>query len=103
MFFGATLSAAALTAGLDFATGDAIITKEADLVMGKRLKPEVCIEIKLSTSPQISRSFATAISDLNTLRNYIVIPAGSTFRLREDVTVINIRDFIDLLTTVQSF
>lgn len=76
---------------------------EADLVMGKGLKPEMCIEIKLSTSPQISRSFATAISDLNTLRNYIVIPAGSTFRLREDVTVINIRDYIDLLTTVQSF
>lgn len=70
---------------------------EADLVMGKGLSPEMSIEIKLSSSPQLSRSFLTAIRDLNTTRNYIVIPAGNTYRIREDITVCNVRDFLALL------
>jgi len=70
---------------------------EADLVIGRGLRPEICIEIKLSSSPHMSHSFITAIRDLQTTRNYIVIPSGSRFRLREDITVINIGDFLDLL------
>lgn len=69
---------------------------EADLILGKGLKPEICIEIKRTSSPSLSRSFTTAIKDLQTSTNYIVIPSGSRFRLREDITVCNVSDFLDL-------
>ncbi len=36
--------------------------------------PEICIEIKLSSAPHITKSFTNAIDDLKTSQNYIVIP-----------------------------
>lgn len=69
---------------------------ESDLVLAKGIKPEMCIEIKLTTAPQITRSFSEAIDDLKTQRNYIVIPYGDAFRLRKDITVINLKEFLEL-------
>jgi len=69
---------------------------ESDLVLGKGLKPEVCLEIKLSSAPNISRSFATAINDLQTPQNFIIIPSGKSYRLREDITVCNINEFPEI-------
>jgi predicted AAA+ superfamily ATPase len=69
---------------------------ETDLVLGKSLKPQTCIEIKLSSAPTLTRSFATAINDLQTTKNYIIIPGGKEYRLREDITVCNIYDFTEL-------
>jgi predicted AAA+ superfamily ATPase len=68
---------------------------EAGLVLGKGLKPETCIEIKLSSAPTLTRGFLTAINDLQTKSNYIIIPAGKKYRLREDITVCNINDFLE--------
>ena len=70
---------------------------EADLVLGKSLKPEICIEVKLSSAPTLTRSFLTAIDDLKTNNNFIVVPYGNKYRLREDITVCNISDFMDVL------
>lgn len=69
---------------------------EADLILGRGLKPEICIEVKLSSAPGITASFANAIADLNTTRNYIVIPSGESYRLREDITVCSLKDFLSL-------
>jgi uncharacterized protein len=70
---------------------------EADLVLGKGLKPEISLEIKLSSAPGLTHSFATAINDLQTLKNYIIIPNAKKYRIREDITVCNIKDFSELL------
>ncbi len=70
---------------------------EADLVLGKGLKPEICIEIKLSSAPGITRSFATAINDLQTSKNYIIIPDVKKYRLRKDITVCSINDFLEMI------
>jgi hypothetical protein len=70
---------------------------EADLVLGKSLKPEICIEVKLTSAPVLTKSFLTAISDLKTSENFIIIPYGTKYRLREDITVCNVYDFINLL------
>jgi len=70
---------------------------EADLVLGKGLKPEICIEIKLSSTPTVTHSFATAIDDLQTTKNYIIVPSGKKYRLREDITVCSINDFPELI------
>lgn len=70
---------------------------ETDLVLGKGTKPLVSIEIKLSSSPAMTRGFATAIADLGTLKNFIIIPEGEKFRVREDVTVYGLQQFISEL------
>lgn len=70
---------------------------EADLVLGTSLKPEICIEVKLTSSPVLTRSFLTAISDMKTPNNFIIVPYGKKYRLREDITVCTVNDFIDLL------
>jgi len=72
---------------------------EADLVMGRGLAPAMCVEIKLSSAPQLNRSFITAINDLKTSRNYIVIPEGNSYRLRDDVTVCSVSSFLGLLSS----
>jgi uncharacterized protein len=69
---------------------------EADLVLGKGLKAEICLEIKLSSSPSLTNSFATAINDLQTKKNFIVTPNTKKYRIREDITVCNINDFSEL-------
>lgn len=42
---------------------------EADLVLGSGINPEICIEIKLSSSPTVTRSFVIAIDNLKTRSN----------------------------------
>jgi len=70
---------------------------ESDLVLGSGIIPGICIEIKLSSAPTMTRSFATAINDLKTKENYIIIPFGETYRLREDVTVCSLLSFLKIL------
>lgn len=67
---------------------------EADLVIAKGMKPIACIEIKLSSAPQVSKGFYQTIEDLKTKRNYIVIPSGDSYSIAENITVINIEEFI---------
>jgi predicted AAA+ superfamily ATPase len=73
---------------------------EADLVLGKGLKAEICIEVKLSSAPKLSRSFVSVINDLKTTSNYIIIPDGEKYRLREDITVCSLKDFSELIQTL---
>lgn len=47
---------------------------EVDLVLTKSAKPLVCIEIKTTQSPSISRGLRESISDLKTEHNYILVP-----------------------------
>jgi hypothetical protein len=53
----------------------------------------------VSSAPQLNRSFITAINDLKTSRNYIVIPEGNSYRLRDDVTVCSVSSFLSLLSS----
>ena len=67
------------------------------MILGKGLKPEICIEIKLSSAPSLTRSFTTAIGDLQTKQNYIIIPEGTSYRIREDIKVCGIREFCEIM------
>ncbi|MFC1733069.1 ATP-binding protein [candidate division KSB1 bacterium] len=69
---------------------------EADLILGKGIKAEICIEIKLSSAPSLTHSFTTAIEDLKTMKNYIIIPEGKSYRIREDITVCDINEFCEI-------
>lgn len=74
---------------------------EADLVLGSGINPEICIEIKLSSSPTLTRSFVTAIDDLKTWSNYIIVPSGESFRIRKDIMVCSLAGFIKIIEEVE--
>lgn len=68
---------------------------EADLVLVKGMKPVACIEIKLSTAPQVSKGFYQSIADLNTRNNYIVIPSGDSYTTKEKTLICSLAEFVN--------
>jgi predicted AAA+ superfamily ATPase len=68
---------------------------EADVVLVKGIKPVACIEIKLSSSPQISKGFFQTIEDLKTTHNFIVIPSGESYKIKDVATVASISLFLN--------
>ena len=71
--------------------------QESDLVLCKGPVPEICVEIKLSSAPSLTKSFISSIAELGTKRNFIIIPYGNSYRLREDIFVCNLGDFAELI------
>jgi len=67
---------------------------EADIVLVKGNQPIACIEIKLSTSPQVSRGFYEVIKDLKTLQNFVIMPVGESFPINEHISCYNLTEFI---------
>ena len=67
---------------------------EADLVLAKGSTPVACIEVKLSTSPQVSKGFYQTIADLKTKRKYVVVPAGESYAVHEKTTVCSLKEFV---------
>lgn len=67
---------------------------EADLVLVKGLKPIACIEIKLSSAPQVSKGLIQSMSDLKTKRNYIIMPKGDSYTTKEGIIICNLSDYI---------
>ena len=68
---------------------------EADLILAKGIRPVACIEIKLTSAPQVSKGFLQSISDLKTKKNYIVIPKGDSYNTKEKVTICELTDFLN--------
>jgi uncharacterized protein len=67
---------------------------EADLVLVKGNKPIACIEIKLSSSPQIGKGFFQSITDLKTAKNYLIIPAGDSYLTKDKINICSLADFM---------
>ena len=69
---------------------------EADLVLVKGIKPVACIEIKLSTAPQVSKGFHQSIEDLKTKNNYVIMPSGDSYNTKEKITICSLLEFITI-------
>lgn len=68
---------------------------EMDLVIVKGVKPVACVEVKLTTAPSVSRGMTQSIMDLGCKNNYIITPGeAEQWKIREDITVYGLRDFI---------
>ncbi len=67
---------------------------EADLVLVSGSKPEVCIEIKYTSSPKPSKGFNIAIEDLKTNHNFIITPKSETYHISKTNIVCNLEDFL---------
>ena len=53
-------------------------------------KPDVLVEIKHSSTPNITKSLTIAAQDLATRRSVIVSPVPESYPLRTDVQVLSI-------------
>jgi predicted AAA+ superfamily ATPase len=47
---------------------------EYDIVLAKGIHPQACIEVKLNNAPSISKGNLQSISDLETKKNFVVVP-----------------------------
>ncbi|MBY0425343.1 MAG: ATP-binding protein [Cytophagales bacterium] len=68
---------------------------ECDLVLVDGIKPIVCIEIKKSANPTVSRGFYESIRDLETTQNYLITPNSDTYKLNNDCTVTSLISFLN--------
>jgi uncharacterized protein len=65
---------------------------EMDLVLVMPEKPLVSIEIKLSDSPSLSKGSLQAVSDLETIHNFIITPNGGDYAFRPNWRVCNLNE-----------
>jgi predicted AAA+ superfamily ATPase len=67
---------------------------EADLVISFRHGSIWVIEIKLSSAPTVSRGFHQAAIDINAQRKILVAPVEQTYRMQNNVEVMNMQTLI---------
>ena len=72
---------------------------ECDLVLSRNGVPEITVEIKYSSHPTISRGFFECISDLGTRQNFVVVPFGDAYPVRDGVLVVGIREFLETFSS----
>ncbi len=61
---------------------------EADVVIVKAGVPDVAVEIKYSSAPDVTKSMRTTAADLKTRRNLVVVPGSDVYPLRDGFEVV---------------
>lgn len=69
---------------------------ECDLILKKGNKIEYAIEIKYSASPKITRGNTIAFQHIKAKNNFIIVPNGEAYPIKEDITVIGIKEFLEV-------
>ena len=67
---------------------------EADLVLVTPSGKKICIEIKLSNSPTMSRGFYQTIEDIQPDYSFVIIPDGEDYPKSHNIVVCNIKSFL---------
>lgn len=67
---------------------------ETDLVLISPNGKMVCIEIKYSLTPTLSRGFYQSMADLKPDYQYVIIPSGSPYFINEQLKVCSLLDFL---------
>ena len=71
---------------------------ECDLVLTKADQPFACIEVKFTSTPKSTKSLTTAINDLGTKRNLVVIPkCDSPYPINDHLVVGDLRQCVEIL------
>jgi hypothetical protein len=69
---------------------------ECDLLIADAIKPLAAIEIKFTDTPHTTKSFTTAINDLQTQYNYMIVPDNKIlYRINERITVCSLEQFLE--------
>lgn len=67
---------------------------ECDIVIAKGVTPIACVEVKLNNAPHISKGNLQSFMDMNTKRNYVVVPDADEYVTSGSVTVCNLYTFL---------
>ncbi len=67
---------------------------ESDLFLISPSGNKICIEIKLSLNPTISRGFYETLADLKPDHRFVIIPTGQSYPKSDDVWVMNLDEFL---------
>ncbi len=74
---------------------------ECDLVLVRSNMPFCAVEMKFTSSPSRTKSLTTAIADLETKYNYIVVPQiKQPYQLDEKIWVTDIPGFIEIIRKI---
>jgi len=68
---------------------------EVDLLMISPKGKKVCIEIKFSNAPAISKGFYQSIDDLKADFSYVITPAGERFDRSDGLRICPLADFLE--------
>ncbi len=76
---------------------------ECDLVISKGTKVLACIEIKLTETPKVTRSFTISLQDLKPRFSYIIIPeCQEPYKLNKEVAVCSLAGFFTLFDEIKA-
>lgn len=67
---------------------------ECDLVIVQGATPIVCIEIKFSNAPSVSKGFINCTQDLNPKYKYIITPNSDTYISSNEITITSLKYFL---------
>ena len=71
---------------------------EADLVIVQGNKPRYAIEIKFTNAPKQTKGFLSAIGDIGTTENFILVPEiRQPYPLSDKVVVQDLKGFLGLV------
>lgn len=70
---------------------------ELDLVISKGLQPITGIEIKLSSSPSLSRGTQISLDDLGLKNGFVITPNSDRYPIKESIEVISLAEFLVLI------
>jgi uncharacterized protein len=68
---------------------------ELDLVLTLSNQKQIGVEIKLSSSPSLSRGNYEVMNDLQLEQLYVIIPSSDEYLLKENIQVLGLRSFIN--------
>jgi uncharacterized protein len=75
---------------------------ECDLLLVNGIMPIACIEIKISSTPKVTKGFYECISDLGTKKNYVVTPASDTYE-NFGITICSLQNFVSQILPKLNF
>lgn len=73
---------------------------EIDVILTSANQKRIGIEIKLSSSPKLSRGNYEAINDLQLDFLYVIIPTEDSYLLKENIKILGVREFLKKLNNV---
>ncbi len=74
-----------------------VVGAEIDLLIKHPDGRLIAIEMKCTSSPQLSRGFFEACDDLQVTDRYVVYPGNEKYPLRDNVMVISLLDMLDVI------
>jgi len=67
---------------------------ECDLLLVQGITPLVCIEIKLTNAPSVSKGFISCLEDLQPQYKYLITPESDTYPTGNGIVVSSLSNFL---------